>query len=50
MVKMGHYAWAIAFAKCSVAVENSNSKKLTKNNSRGILEMFFANNLTEISS
>ena len=47
MVKMGHYALTIAFAKCSVSVENSNSKKLTKNDSTGILEIFFANNRTK---
>ena len=44
---MGHYALTIAFAKCSVSVENSNSKKLTKNDSTAILEIFFANNRTK---
>ena len=44
MVKIGHNAWAIAFAKCSVWVQNYNSKKHVKNDSRSTLELFCAKN------
>ena len=40
MAKIGHNAWAIAFAKCSVWVQNYNSKKHVKNDSRSTLELF----------
>ena len=30
MAQIGHNAWAIAFAKCSVWVQNQNSKKIRK--------------------
>ena len=42
MAKIGHNAWAIAFAKCSVCVKNYNSKKHVKNHSRSTLELFGA--------
>ena len=44
MAKIGHNAWAIAFAKCSVWVQNQNSKKHVKHDSRSTLELFCAKN------
>ena len=44
MAKIGHNAWAIAFAKCSVWVQNQNSKKNKKNDSTSTLELFCAKN------
>ena len=44
MAKIGHNAWAIAFAKCSVWVQNENSKKHVKIDSRSTLELFCAKN------
>ena len=40
MAKIGHNAWAIAFAKCSVWVQNQNSTKHVKNDSKSTLELF----------
>ena len=44
MAQIGHNAWAIAFAKCSVWVQNQNSKKNKKNDSTSTLELFCAKN------
>ena len=44
MAKIAQYAWAIAFAKCSVLVQNQNSKKHVKNDSRSTLELFCGKN------
>ena len=44
MAKIAHNAWAIAFAKCSVWVQNENSKKYVKNDSTTTLELFCAKN------
>ena len=44
MAKIGHNAWAIAFAKCSVWVQNLNSKKHVKKDSRSTLELFCKKN------
>ena len=44
MAKIGLNAWAIAFEKCSVWVQNLNSKKHVKNDSTSRLELFCAKN------
>ena len=42
--KNGHYAKAIAFAKWSVWVKNSNCEKHAKNSSRSTLQLYYAKN------
>ena len=44
ITKIGHNAWAIAFAKCSLWVKNSNSNKGVKNDPRSTLDLFCAKN------
>ena len=47
ILKIGHHAKHIAFAKSSVWVKNKNSKKHIKNHSRSDLEQFCAKNRSE---
>ena len=44
ILKIGHLAKAIDFAKCSVWVRNSNAQKPGKNDSTSTLELFCAKN------